>query len=35
MVGILAADVVRGILRAVWIALTLPFRFIGWMLRRV
>jgi len=35
MIGILAADVVRGIFRAVRVALTLPFRFIGWMLRRV
>ncbi|MGB7720287.1 MAG: hypothetical protein WBL65_10335 [Bryobacteraceae bacterium] len=35
MIGILAADVIRGLFRAVWFALTLPFRFIGWMLRRV
>ena len=35
MVGILAADVVRGVFRAVLFTLTLPFRFIGWMLGRV
>jgi hypothetical protein len=35
MVGALAADVVRALFRAVLVVLTLPFRFIGWMLRRV
>jgi uncharacterized membrane protein YkgB len=35
MTGILAADVVRGLFRAAFFALTLPFRLIGWMLRRV
>ncbi len=35
MVGTLAADVVRALFRAVFFALALPFRFIGWMLRRV
>lgn len=32
MIGILAADVIRGLFRAVWFALTLPFRFLGWVL---
>lgn len=35
MIGILAADVIRGLFRTVWLALTLPFRFLGWVLRRV
>jgi hypothetical protein len=35
MVGILAADGVRWLFRCVFVVLALPFRFIGWMLRRV
>jgi hypothetical protein len=35
MVGILAADAVRALFRTVFFALTLPFRFIGWISRRV
>ena len=34
MVGTLAADVVRWLFRGVFFVITLPFRFIGWMLRR-
>jgi hypothetical protein len=35
MAGILAADGVRWLFRSVFFVLTLPFRFIGWMFRRV
>ncbi len=35
MIGTLAADVVRAAFRWGFFLLTLPFRFLGWMLRRV
>lgn len=35
MVGTLAADVVRAVLRGAFVTLLSPFRIIGWLLRRV